>query len=160
MLVNLRVIKPEDNNALANMIKAVFVEHNAPKEGTVFSDPTTNDLFRLFKAHQSILWVAEIDGVVLGCCGIYPTPNLPNGYAELVKFYLDKSIRKKGIGLQLFEKSIASAKALGYTHLYIESLPEYANAVKMYQQFGFQFIDAPLGNSGHTSCSIWMEKEL
>ncbi len=158
--MNIRKIEATDNKALAQMIRQVFEEHEAPRTGTVFSDPTTDNLFALFQAPQSILWVAQAENGSLGCCGIYPTPALPKGCAELVKFYLDKNLRGQKIGLQLFERSLASAKELGYQQLYIESLPHFDRAVKMYEKFGFTYLSQPLGESGHSSCNIWMLKDL
>lgn len=104
--IEFRTIRPEDNEALALMIREVFHEHNAPRIGTVYSDPTTDDLFELFIEPNSILWVAVENNTVLGCCGIYPTPGLENSTAELVKFYLPKEARGKGIGYQLMQLSI------------------------------------------------------
>jgi putative acetyltransferase len=160
MQVLIRPIEPNDNKVLAIIIRAAFEEHDAPKQGTVYSDPTTDDLATLFESSNAVLWVAIVNGVIAGCCGIYPTPNLPVGYAELVKFYFDKKYRGQGIAFQLFEKSIASAKELGYNNIYIESLPHYKKAIAMYEKYGFTYLPQPLGNSGHTSCTIWMEKGL
>ncbi len=101
-----REVKKEDNVLLAKMIRQVFKEHDAPQSGTVFSDPTTDDLFGLFRKSRSVLWVAE-------------------------------SERGKGTGRQLMELCIASARKLG-----------------------FRKLSSPLGNSGHTTCNIWMLLEL
>ena len=62
------------------------------------SDPTTDNLYQLFRAEKSVLRVALADGKPAGCCGIYPTKGLPDNCAELVKFYLSAEYRKKGIG--------------------------------------------------------------
>ncbi|WMI65093.1 GNAT family N-acetyltransferase [Aestuariibaculum sp. YM273] len=156
----IRQLKISDNPILASIIKNTFTEHHAPKCGTVFSDPTTDDLFTLFKQENSMLWVAEDQGEVLGCCGIYPTEGLPEGYAELVKFYLLPSARGKGVGTKLMQQNIESAKALGFHHIYLESLPHFATAVRMYKRFDFHPLDKPLGQSGHTSCNIWMVKTI
>ena len=51
----LRPIEKRDNAALAQMIRSVFEEHDAPTEGTVYTDPTTDDLFGLFIAASSHL---------------------------------------------------------------------------------------------------------
>ena len=155
-----REVKKEDNVLLARMIRQVFKEHDAPQSGTVFSDPTTDDLFGLFHQSRSVLWVAELDGLALGCCGIYPTEGLKNSYAELVKYYLSESERGKGTGRQLMELCIASARKLGYKKLYIESMPHFSKAVRIYEKLGFRKLSAPLGNSGHTTCTIWMLLEL
>lgn len=158
--VSIRKVREEDNLPLAKMIREVFEEHNAPQKGTVYSDPTTNNLFKLFHTSGSILLVAEIDNVIMGCCGIYPTEGLNEDCAELVKFYLSQKARGKGIGRELFEQSISFAKEYGYKKLYLESLPQFSKAVSMYEKQGFKKINQPLGNSGHTTCDIWMLKEL
>ena len=155
-----REVKKEDNVLLARMIRQVFKEHDAPQSGTVFSDPTTDNLFGLFRKSRSVLWVAELDGIALGCCGIYPTEGLESKCLELVKFYLAESERGKGTGRQLMELCIASARKLGYKKLYIESMPHFSKAVRIYEKLGFRKLSSPLGNSGHTTCNIWMLLEL
>lgn len=158
--MQIRKINKVDNLLLAKMIRQVFDEHQAPQKGTVYSDPTTDSLFELFQAEKSLLWVAEIDSEIVGCCGIFPTKGLPEKCAELVKFYLSAKARGKGIGKSLMGKSIESARELGYTELYLESLPEFSNAVSIYEKQGFLKLDQPLGESGHTTCNIWMLKKL
>jgi putative acetyltransferase len=85
---------------------------------------------------------------------------LPEGCAELVKFYLSASLRGKGIGRQLMEKTFDSAKEIGYKQLYLESLPELNRAISLYEKAGFKFIEGPLGKSGHFGCNIWMLKDF
>ncbi|MCP4439637.1 MAG: GNAT family N-acetyltransferase [Aureispira sp.] len=149
-----------DNVSLVRVIRAVFDEYQAPKQGTVYSDPAINDLYELFKTPKSVLWVAKVDGEVVGCCGVYPTPNLPKTCAELVKFYLAAETRGKGIGKELMRRSILSAKEFGYNQLYLESIPAFSKAISIYQRLGFFMLDKPMGASGHNACNIWMLKEL
>lgn len=158
--MTLSPVQPSDNQALAVLIRAAFPEHDAPMEGTVYSDPTTDNLYELFRAEGAALWVARIQEEIVGCCGVYPTEGLPAGCAELVKFYIKKSGRGQGIGSALLRQSIQSALALGYRQLYLESLPHFAKAVSMYQRLGFRKLDHPLGSSGHPGCNIWMLKDL
>ncbi len=152
----IREVEVRDNAPLAKMIRQVFDEHGAPNAGTVYSDPTTDNLFELFRKENSILWVAELQGEAIGCCGIYPTPNLPPHCAELVKFYLAASARGKGLGRMLLEKSLASARSMGYREIYLESLPQFKTAIRIYEKLGFVFLDQPMGASGHSGCNIWM----
>lgn len=160
MTLIIRQIEPQDSASLATMIRTVFEEHDAPQHGTVYSDPTTDNLFELFQHPGSVLWVAEIDHKVMGCCGVYPTHGLPEKCAELVKFYLAAEARGKGIGKALMQRSIDAASDLGYNQLYIESLPEFSRAVSMYEKQGFERLIQPLGSSEHPTCDIWMLKEL
>jgi putative acetyltransferase len=156
----IREVRREDNEVLARIIRKVFDEHDAPRTGTVYSDPTTDNLFGLFRDKRSVLFVAEQDGDLLGCCGIYPTPGLDAGYAELVKFYLVENGRGRGLGRKLMEMCFHSAREMGYSKIYLESMPQFSRAVSMYEKLGFRKLDGPLGNSGHTSCDIWMIREL
>ena len=156
----IRKIRETDNRILAGIIRQVFIEHNAPRQGTVFSDPTTDDLFNLFREPRSILWVAVYENEVVGCCGIYPTEGLNELCCELVKFYLLDSARGKGIGKTLMQKSIESAIEFGYGEVYLESLPHFETAVALYEKEGFDRLDQPLGDSKHSSCTIWMIKKL
>jgi putative acetyltransferase len=161
MPVNIRFIQPQDNVELARIIRESLVEFDVPKIGTVYSDPDTDRLFELFaEAPNSCYFVAEEDGLIIGGCGVYPTNGLPAGYAELVKLYLTAATRGKGIGKMLMDKCSEAAKEIGYTHLYLESFPQLAKAVSMYEKAGYKPLDGALGNSGHLACTIWMVKEL
>lgn len=160
MDVTFRQVEEEDNQALANLIRRVFDEHSAPKTGTIYSHPTTDNLYELFQTAGSVLIVAEADDKIIGCCGIYPSDELPADYAELVKFYLTKEARGKGIGRILMDKCIDLGVVYEYTHLYLESLPEYSKAVAMYEKEGFVKLNKPLGKYEFQSCSIWMLKKL
>lgn len=158
--MQIRKVNKEDNQVLAKMIRKVFDEHSAPQIGTVYSDPTTDSLYELFQVEKSVLWVAKIENEIVGCCGIYPTVGLPKYCAELVKYYLSANSRGKGIGKRLMEKSILSARELGYSELYLESFPAFSNAVSIYERQGFLKLNKSLGESGHTACNIWMLKKL
>ena len=158
--LNIREVREEDNLQLANIIRGVFDEHDAPKNGTVYSDPTTMQLYELFRKQRSVLWVAETEDEILGCCGVYPTESLPEDMVELVKFYLPFKSRGKGIGKSLMEWSVNSAIDFGYKNIYLESLPHFSKAVNIYEKQGFKILNQPIGKSGHTSCNIWMTKKL
>jgi putative acetyltransferase len=160
MKIVYREIEVSDNFFLAKMIRGVFEEYDAPMFGTVYSDPSTDDLYSLFKTPFSVLWVAVYKETPVGCCGIYPTSGLEKNYSELVKFYLHKDFRGLGIGRELLRRSIQSAKDFAYSHLYLESLPHFSKALRMYENAGFKNINKPLADSGHNSCDIWMVKEL
>jgi len=160
MSMTIRKIKKEDNAGVAKMIRDVFVEYNAPREGTVFVDPTTDNLFDVFETPNSVFWVAEKDGEIVGSCGVFPTENLPDKCIELVKFYVSSTVRGTGVGRDLMIKSEQSAIDFGYKDIYIESLPAFNNAVRIYTKHGYELLTEPLGDSGHFGCDIWMVKKL
>jgi putative acetyltransferase len=157
---SIRFIEPKDNVALAGVIRAALTEFGANKPGTVYYDPTTDHLFELFQTAGSIYYVAEIDGTIVGGCGIFPTEGLPDGTCELVKLYLAPTARGTGLGKALMLKAMAWAKENGFIQVYLETMPELSNAVTMYEKLGFNRLTQSLGNSGHDGCSIWMLKTL
>lgn len=160
MAVQIRNIKREDNSSIAKIIRATFDEFDAPKAGTAYADRETDHLYELFQQEGRAYFIAEENGIILGGCGVFPSEELPIGCAELVKLYLSDASRGKGIGKILMEKTIQCAATLGYTQLYIESLPAFSKAVSMYEKMGFKHLDRPLGNSVHFACTIWMLKDL
>jgi putative acetyltransferase len=160
MHISYRPIVREDNTKIAEVIRTVFREFKIDRPGTVYTDPTTDDLFSLFQKNGSAYWIAEDAGSIVGGCGIYPTNGLPEGCVELVKFYVAAEYRGKGVGNMLMQRSIETAQEFGYTQIYLESFPELSKAVSMYVRSGFVQIDHALGNSGHYACNLWMVKDL
>jgi len=160
MKITYRHLEKKDNKEIADLIRSVFREFGIARPGTVYFDPTTDDLYTLFQAPRSVYWLAEDDGRIIGGCGVYPTENLPADCGEIVKLYLHAPYRKLGIGRRLLEMSIESARELGYKQLYLESLPELGKAINLYQKEGFSFIDHKMGDDGHFGCTIWMLKDL
>lgn len=160
MKVEIVRINHRHNTDLALVIRNTFLEFEAPVTGTVFEDPTTDNLYSLFQKEGSECWVAESFEKAIGSCGYFPTRKLPEGYAELVKFYLSPEYRGQGIGKELLYRTIDSASLNGYKHLYLESLPEFEKAVELYQKAGFRQIDHSLGESGLFGCNLYMVREL
>ncbi|MDB5193690.1 MAG: GCN5-related N-acetyltransferase [Segetibacter sp.] len=156
----IRKIEPKDNKALAIIVRSALAEFGANKPGTVYYDDTTDHLYELFHEPGSIYYVAEQDGQILGGAGIYPSEGLPDATCELVKMYLSKEARGKGLGKVLIEKVLEFAKGFGYLQVYIETMPELKKAVTIYEKFGFEFLNGPLGNTGHFGCDVWMLKRL
>lgn len=158
--ISIRPIKPEDNPFLAVIIRNTLTEFDAAVPGTVFFDPTTDALFELFQTPRSAYFVAEKDGRILGGGGIFPTEGLPGDTCELVKMYLVPEARGIGLGRTLIEKCLQQATAQGFSKIYLETLDELHFALKIYAKFGFEYLTAPMGNSKHFGCGLWMLKNL
>ena len=145
---------------MAKIIRSSLEDHGLNRPGTVYTDPTTDALFSLFRTPGSVYFVLFSEGKLLGGCGIYPTKGLPSGHAELVKLYLRPETRGQGYGRKLMEKSLEWAKQAGYTHIYLETFAELGSAVALYEKLGFKNLEDPMGESGHHACEIWMLKAL
>ena len=159
--VQIRTIVENDNAAVANIIRSTLKEFGADRPGTVYYDEATDFLFQSFDSTPgSIYYVAEYNGKLVGGGGIFPSPGLPQDTCELVKMYLLPKARGMGLGKLLIQKCIDFAKDAGYKNIYLETMPELKRALKTYEKFGFTYIKAPIGNTGHFGCDLWMLKEL
>lgn len=158
--VLIRPIQAADNAEISRIIKSVLTEFGANKPGTVFTDPTTDQLFELFQTPNSSYFIAFENDKMIGGCGIFPTKGLPTGCVELVKLYISAEWRGKGIGYQLMEKCIAHAQALNFKEIYLETLPELHIAVELYENMGFKYLEQPYGDSGHFACDLWLSKKI
>jgi putative acetyltransferase len=155
--VAIRPIQAADNQPMAEVIRGCFEEFNAPRTGSVYDDPVTDNLYHTFQqTPQSSYWVVTDNDQVMGGAGIFPSAGLPAGICELVKIYLHPAARGRGLARQLMQTCIDAARSRGYHSIYIESFPQFATAVSLYEKMGFTHIGAPMGETGHTSCSIWM----
>ena len=159
-LIQIRPLEKKDNAAIATIIRNALTEFGANKPGTVYTDPTTDQLFKLFQTPNSSYFIALENDKIIGGCGIFPTKGLPAGCVELVKLYITAEWRGKGIGYQLIEKCIAHAQALNFKEIYLETLPELHIAVGLYENMGFQYLEQPYGESGHYACDLWLSKKI
>lgn len=156
----IRSIEPTDNAEIARIIRATLTEFGANRPGTVFYDDSTDHLYELFQSPGSAYWVAEKDAVLVGGAGIFPTAGLPQHTVELVKMYLLPQARGLGLGKMLIQHCLNWAKEQGMQNVYLETMPELRMALRVYETFGFEYLQEALGQSGHSGCSLWMLKKL
>ncbi len=157
----IRPISLADNAAIANIIRRSLEEFGANHPGTVYYDDSTDHLFELFQSTPlRAYFIAEKGGAVIGGAGIFPTEGLPEGTCELVKMYLSPAARGLGLGRMMISKCMELAVEKGFTHMYLETMPELRKAVSVYEKFGFEYLKGPMGNTGHSGCDIWMIRKL
>jgi putative acetyltransferase len=113
-----------------------------------------------YPAPEAAFYVVERDGRVLGCGGMGPLTGGPPGVCELRKMYFLPELRGAGLGSRLLLLILDAARAAGYDRCYLESLGSMREARRLYLRHGFEVIDAPLGNTGHSGCNSWMVRDL
>ncbi|GAB1857748.1 GNAT family N-acetyltransferase [Flavobacteriaceae bacterium MHTCC 0001] len=156
----IREIQAQDNAPLEAIIRACFHEFKIALKGTAYEDPETKNMFGSYKNEDEVYYVVEQNGVTLGGAGIKPLRNSDGKTCELQKMYFSPKVRGKGIGKTMFETCLRAARARGYKRCYLESASQLKVAIHMYESFGFKHLEAPLGNTGHFSCGVWMIKDL
>ncbi|HHR5848903.1 TPA: GNAT family N-acetyltransferase [Providencia alcalifaciens] len=156
-----RLIQPQDNPGIAAVIREVSAEHGLTADkGFAVADPILDTLYDVYSKPRSAYWVVEMDGKVVGGGGISQVAGGDEHTAELQKMYLSSVLRGKGLAKQIVLMSLEFAKQQGYTRCYLETTSELQAAIKLYEKLGFDFIDEPLGNTGHSDCEIRMLKTL
>jgi putative acetyltransferase len=156
----IRPIEKLDNEQIAHLIRAVLIEHDVPKVGTAYADPQLDYMFENYLVGRSVYFIVEKDGKVIGGAGIGPLENADYAICELQKMYFLPETRGLGLGKQMIDKCLEKALDFGYKQCYLETMPYMKAAQKLYVKSGFEYIDAPMGNTGHTSCPVWMLKQL
>lgn len=156
----IREIQQKDNEQIAKVIRNVFHELNAPKVGTAYADPILDTLFEVYQSPRSVYYVVENEGKVVGGCGVAPLENADVSVCELQKMYFAPEIRGTGCAEKIIEKCLEFAKNQGFEICYLETLSFMIAAQKLYKRIGFENICAPMGNTRHSSCEIWMVKNL
>lgn len=159
--ITVRPIAPEDNSAIADVIRNSFIENKIDHlEGVSLHDPALGNLSNAYTSEKSGYWVATLNDQVVGGVGVAQLLGASEEYGEMQKLYLDKSVLGIGLGRCLIDLSIKKAREFGYKYLYLETLKELNSAVSLYEQFGFEHLEGSIGNTGHGSCEICMLKTL
>ena len=159
-MFKIRRICKNDNLNLSNVIRKVLIEIGVPKKGTAFSDPQLDFMFDTYDKKRSIYYVVENNGKIYGGAGISPLNQADYNICELQKMYFLPSIRGIGLGNKMIEKCLGFALDNKFKYCYIETLPYMKAAQKLYLKKEFYYIDGPIGNTGHTSCNVWLMKKL
>ena len=158
--MNIREVKKTDNFELATLLRKILIEMGVPKKGTAFEDPEIDSIYETYNAPRSKYFIIEEDNIIKGGAGISQLKNELSEICELQKMYFDSSIRGKGIGSLMIDKCISFAKESKFKTCYIETMPNMLGAQMLYLKYGFEYIDSPMGNTGHSACPIWMIKSL
>ncbi len=158
--MTIRQIQISDNEQIAAVIRSILIDFNVPKVGTAYADPQLDCMFETYQNQNSIYFVIEKDGKIIGGAGIAPLENGESNICELQKMYFLPEARGLGLGTKTMDLCLKSAKKIGFEKCYLETMPYMNAAQKLYQATGFEYLDAPMGNTGHTSCPVWMIKNL
>lgn len=159
--MTIREIEPGDNRQLARIIRKVLVEDmGAPKEGTAYEDKAVDAMYETYDADRSVYFVITEGDKIIGGAGIAPLANYNGNVCELQKMYFLGEARGRGLGKKMIDLCLEKAKEYGYDQCYLETMPYMEAARNLYKKSGFYYIDAPMGNTGHSSCPVWMLKEL
>jgi putative acetyltransferase len=156
----LRPICPDDDAAMAEVIRAVMPEFGACGPGFAITDPEVDHLSRAFAQPGSAYFVLQREGRVVGGGGLAPLAGGEPGVCELRKMYLLPEARGSGQGRAMLDLCLETARRFGYGRCYLETLTGMDAAMRLYERAGFTRLCAPLGATGHFGCDRWYAREL
>ena len=154
--VLIRPMRPGDNPGIAAVIRRVLDDLGVPKTGTTYADESLDKLYGYYSQPRAAYLVAETDGRLLGGGGIAPLKEGSRDVCELQKMYFDSRIRGMGAGSRMLRQLLLMAADFGYKQCYLETMPCMEAAQNLYRKSGFEYLQEPLGNTGHHSCQDWM----
>lgn len=91
-----------------------------------------------YAAPRGALISAWVNQQLAGCCALRPLDT--SDYlmaAEMKRFYVRKDYRGLGLGRQLAEAILDTARAAGYQHVLLDTLSDMEAARDLYEDLGF-----------------------
>jgi putative acetyltransferase len=160
-MLSFRPIRPEDDAAVAALIRRVMPEFGADGPGFAIHDPEVDHMSAAYSVPGAAYFVVvDPAGEVVGGAGLAALAGGEAGVCELRKMYFLPSARGQGLGELLLRQCLEVAKALGYRTCYLETLSGMDQAIRLYKKLGFQPLCAPMGRTGHGGCDHWFALEL
>ena len=156
----IREIQKDDNPKIAKAIREVLIEFGVPKVGTAYADKILDTLYQDYLIDNSVYFVVEKEGEIFGGAGVKQLANYNGKVCELQKMYFKPEARGIGLGSKMMNLCLQKAKEFGFEQCYLETLPYMEDARKLYRKVGFKDLCAPMGDTGHYSCNLWMLKDL
>ena len=108
------------------------------------ADQTAAEITRRYGGDGGRLYIAFVDGKAAGCIAFHPMKNGRD--CEFKRLFTRPEFRGQHVGKALFARALAEAEAMGYEHVYLDTLQRLEAANIMYQAFGFHKISAYYNN--------------
>ncbi len=160
-MLTFRPIRPEDDAAVAAIIRTVMPEFGADGPGFAIHDPEVDHMSTAYSVLGAAYFVVvDETGRVVGGAGIAPLEGGKPGVCELRKMYFLPAARGQGMGEALLRHCLVEAQVLGFQTCYLETLSGMDQAIRLYGKLGFRPLCAPLGRTGHGGCDHWFAREL
>jgi putative acetyltransferase len=153
-------IRPEDDQAIAAIIRTVMPEFGACGPGYAINDAEVDAMASAYRKPRSSYFVLRKDGRTVGGAGVAPLAGAAPDVCELRKMYLLPEARGFGQGERLLRLCLSEAHRHGFATCYLETTSKMVQAQRLYEKLGFRPRSTPCGATGHFSCDKWYELGL
>lgn len=137
-------------SAQLNIVRELFLEYQAALGVDLCFQDFATELEILpgkYAPPDGRLLLAQTNGAVIGCVALRPLTPLFVDTCETKRLYIRSSHRAAGAGRLLVERIITEARAIGYRHVRLDTLPSMSTAQRLYERLGFRDIAAYKPNS-------------
>lgn len=141
--------------SIKTLFRAYLGELNEDLCFQSFDSEIDNPLYK-YSAPTGALFIALYNAKPVGCIALQPLPEA--GTCEMKRLYVNPEYRKLGIGDALVNALLQEAKILDYTLMKLDTLDRLQAAIKLYQKFGFETVNAYYDNP--LPGVVYMQKEL
>ncbi|MBQ9437119.1 MAG: GNAT family N-acetyltransferase [Lachnospiraceae bacterium] len=156
-----RTIKPNDDTAVAELVRRNLKAHQLDIPGTVYFDENLyhlSDFYNALPDKRAYYVLVDEEDKVIGGVGIAEFEGIED-CAELQKLYLDDSVKGKGLSYNMMKKAEAAALERGYKRVYLETHNNLKAAIHLYEKCGYAEIDRPK-SVVHSTMDRFFLKEL
>lgn len=116
-------------------MEAADVEAASVIEREAFSMPwSAGDFLEMVEADYASYYVAELDGEIVGCCGIRRLAD----EGEITNVAVTAVHRKKGIAFRMMKHMLEKARENGIGDCTLEVRVSNLPAIKLYERLGFK----------------------
>ncbi len=118
-------------------------------------DEELADMNKKYGPPYGRMYLALVDGKVAGTVALARNDE---DYCEIKRLYLRPEYRGMHISGKLVEKVIGDAREIGYRHMRLDTFPFMEAAIRLYESYGFRFIDRY--NDNPAESAIFMQLDL
>lgn len=122
-----------DSDAVIALIDGCYREYAGCVLDVDNEEPQLRQVATFFDSRGGHFWVAELDGVIVGCGGFCPA----GAEAQLFNLYLDSRYRGLGLGKSLVRLCSETARELGLKRLSLWTDTRFTRAHRFYESLGF-----------------------
>jgi GNAT superfamily N-acetyltransferase len=139
MDMEIRQVRPDELDAVGRLTVEVYVGEGFIDPGAGYVDELTDTARR---AHDAEVWVAVVDGEILGSVTFCPVGSLyreigRNDEGEFRMLVVSPAARGHGIGKALVELCLTRARELGYAGIRMSTMDRMTSAHRVYERLGF-----------------------
>ena len=108
-----------------------------------------------YRKPEGRLYIVLDGAYPAGCIGFR---KLDENSCEMKRLYVRKAYRRQGIAKKLVEMILKDAEEAGYREMYLDTLPQLKDAIRLYEHSGFEITERY--NDSPLDTTIFMKKKL